>query len=348
MRLLFVLVSFSVACSAGAQEALIRGRVVDATTGQSLPGVNVFIDQTLRGTATDHDGFFQLNNMPAGLYKLVASMVGYTIETVQLEITPENARYTTNFLLTPHVVEMGAINIEDRHDRRWRRDYRRFQRLFLGVSSNARTTSIKNRFVLNFNTEDHVFFAHASEPLEIENRALGYRITFVLRDFRMDYKRNLLHMQGPFYFTELEPQSSKELDRWQENRKQTFQGSLQHLLRSLIRNNHYIKGYLVRLDDRKNAPYSEEEASLKSIEGLSVIEPKERGYLYRISFPHYLYVEYKDQPSWVEMNRIEATLHHSGYVYSSGYAHGALTVHGALSKRRVSDLLPRNYYLEEN
>ena len=347
-RLFIILTFFCVVYPVEAQEAILSGRVVDATSNQPLPGVNVFIDQTLHGAATDRDGFFQIERLPVGSYKLVASMVGYVIETISVEVTPHTALYTIDFKLTPEVMELDEIQVEDRHARSWRRDFRRFERLFLGTSTNARSTRIENRFVIDFDTRDQVFIAHASEPLEIENRALGYRIRFVLTDFRMDYATNLLHMQGPFYFTELEPRSPREAARWRENRAQTFRGSLQHLLRSLIRNNHYTQGYTVQLDDRKNAPYSEEPAYLKSIEGLSVIEKTERAYLYRISFPDYLYVEYREEPSWLEMNRTEAKLHISGYVYSPAFAQGALTVYGALSKRRIADLLPRDYVVGEN
>ena len=270
-------------------------------------------------------------------------MVGFATETVQIEVTPDSTQYKVVFHLSPEVYEMGAIEVKDRHARRWRRDFKRFRRLFLGTASNARSTRIENRFNLDFETRNRVFTARASAPLSIENRALGYRITFVLTDFRMNYETDLLHMQGPFYFTELEPRSQKEADRWRRNREQTFRGSLQHLLRHLIENNYYVQGYTVHIDDRENAPYSEEEAHLKSIEGRSVIDETNRTNLYRISFPDYLYVEYHEASSWIQMNRPEATLHISGYVYSPAYAQGALTVYGALSKRRVADLLPRDY-----
>lgn len=329
-----------------AQGVLLEGRVIDASTNQSLPGAHVFLDQTLRGTSTDREGYFQMHRLPAGSYKVVASILGYSMETVSLEVVPEDTLYTIDFKLTPRVVELAEVNVEDRRPRGWKRDFIRFNRLFLGSSSNGRRSEIKNRYSLDFETKDNVFKAGASEPLEIENRSLGYRITFILTDFRMDQNTDLLHMQGPFYFTELESKSQKEADRWRENRAKTFRGSLQHILRSLITNNYTIQGYNIRIDDRENAPYSDEAVYLRSIEGLSIVEPTNREYLYRISFSDYLYVEYENEPSWIEMNRDEAKLHASGYVYAPAYERGALTVHGALSTRRVADLLPRDFNME--
>ena len=268
------------------------------------------------------------------------------METVSLEVIPEDTLYTIDFKLAPRVVELAEVSVEDRRPRGWKRDFIRFNRLFLGASSNGRRAEIKNRYALDFETADNVFKARASEPLEIENRSLGYRITFILTDFRMDQNTDLLHMQGPFYFTELEPTSQNEADRWRANREKTYKGSLQHILRSLISNNHVIQGYNILIDDRENAPHSDEAVYLRSIEGLSIVEPTERDYLYRISFSDYLYIEYENELSWVEMNREEAKIHTSGYVYAPFYEQGALTVHGALSARRVADLLPRDYNLD--
>jgi hypothetical protein len=57
------------------------------------------------------------------------------------------------------------------------------------------------------------------------------------------------------------------------------------------------------------------------------------------SFGDYLYVIYRDEKSWIELNVLEAVLHESGYVYTTPGEVSALTVHGALARRRVADLL---------
>lgn len=55
----------------------LRGVVVDAKTGQSLAGANVFIKGTNFGAAADKDGRFFFNFDAAQNFTLVASFMGY-------------------------------------------------------------------------------------------------------------------------------------------------------------------------------------------------------------------------------------------------------------------------------
>ncbi|WP_421775063.1 TonB-dependent receptor [Gracilimonas sp.] len=71
-----------------AQTGKITGFVTD-TNGEPLPGVNVVIEGTTQGTATQPDGYYQILNVKPGTYSLRASFVGFTpvvIEEVEVNI----------------------------------------------------------------------------------------------------------------------------------------------------------------------------------------------------------------------------------------------------------------------
>ncbi len=55
----------------------LTGTVTDAKTGEKLLGTDVVLLKTQKGTYTDEQGFFELNNIPKGTYKLSVSYVGY-------------------------------------------------------------------------------------------------------------------------------------------------------------------------------------------------------------------------------------------------------------------------------
>ena len=59
----------------------IAGVITDAATGESLPAVNVVIEGTTLGGATDNEGHYFIINIPPGTYSLQASMVGYAVES---------------------------------------------------------------------------------------------------------------------------------------------------------------------------------------------------------------------------------------------------------------------------
>jgi len=59
----------------------IAGVIKDVASGDPLPAVNVVIEGTTMGGATDNEGYFFIINIPPGTYTLQASMVGYTVES---------------------------------------------------------------------------------------------------------------------------------------------------------------------------------------------------------------------------------------------------------------------------
>jgi hypothetical protein len=69
--------------SAAAVTGKIQGVVVDAKTGEKLPGVNVIITGTNYGSATDINGEYFILQVPPGEYTVRFSMIGYQNMVVQ-------------------------------------------------------------------------------------------------------------------------------------------------------------------------------------------------------------------------------------------------------------------------
>jgi len=82
---------------------IIKGQVVDQTTGESLVGANIMIVNTSIGNAADLDGNFVLRLVPVGTWTLKVSYVGY--RSVTLEVTvANNATVDQNFRLMPQII----------------------------------------------------------------------------------------------------------------------------------------------------------------------------------------------------------------------------------------------------
>ncbi len=84
----------------------MTGVIIDQSTGEPLPGVNVILEGTMLGASTDIDGYFVVLNIPVGVYSIRASYIGY--KEVMIENVRVSAGITTemNFTLEPTTLEL--------------------------------------------------------------------------------------------------------------------------------------------------------------------------------------------------------------------------------------------------
>ncbi len=78
-----VLVFLFMTSQSYAQTGKISGRIIDAETGEPLPGVNVMLVDTDMGAATGQEGYYNIINVPPGQYHIRASFIGYSTVTVR-------------------------------------------------------------------------------------------------------------------------------------------------------------------------------------------------------------------------------------------------------------------------
>ena len=96
-----------------AQTGNIKGFVYDKSTGEACLYANVYIENTNLGAATDFNGFFNINKVPAGQYNLIISYVGY--DTLRTEIVMKKGQIVSqNFYLSPAsvILEEAIVSAE--------------------------------------------------------------------------------------------------------------------------------------------------------------------------------------------------------------------------------------------
>ena len=55
----------------------IKGKIIDSNNGEPLVGANVILDNTMKGSASDIKGNFNINNVETGTYTIKVSYIGY-------------------------------------------------------------------------------------------------------------------------------------------------------------------------------------------------------------------------------------------------------------------------------
>lgn len=84
------------------------GTVSDFATGETLPGVNVYIKTLGIGASTDADGNFRLIGIPAGEWDVVVSYTGYEAEIRRISI-PEGEQRSAKFHLREGIYEFSTV-----------------------------------------------------------------------------------------------------------------------------------------------------------------------------------------------------------------------------------------------
>ncbi|MDX1548114.1 MAG: carboxypeptidase-like regulatory domain-containing protein [Rhodothermales bacterium] len=373
--MLLGLMAWSAPAASAQAHRLVEGRVVAADTGSPLADVNVFLAHTLTGTTTRADGGFSLGPLPAGEpFTVVASHLGYALFVHELDPAgPDTVRLDVR--LPPIVVSLDEVVIaadrggpalrriaRSEEPSEWLFHMRQFLRLFLGETPNATHCTLLNPDVLVFGVSEdgRVLVAEASAPLEIENKALGYRITYHLIEFRNDAET--LRYRGLPRFETLEPRNRREARRWERRRRDAYEGSPRHFLAALLSGGMETAerdGFEIRLALR-----FEYDALESRPAGTDAVRLRPDGTYHRLVTAAPLHVIYwpdagpqhsatlpgggaptpaADYTSWLVLPHGAADVLSTGH-FLDPYA---VTMYGQWGRSRVADDLPRDYRPDE-
>jgi len=348
----------------------ITGIVTDASTGKPLHSVNVFLANTTLGCATDENGLYVIAKVPLGNYDLIASMMGYELKEESIRLTESTDR-VFNVKLRPKILMGEEITIVVSRPHEWKKNLKKFEGIFLGTSENASQCEILNPEVIDFKSDDTrgIFRASTNQPLQLENRALGYRIDFTLRDFTF-YQNGSVNFLGRARYEPLFPKDEREEKKWIENRLEAYHGSLRHFLVAAISNHLWEEGFLAY--NVSALPGSSEEIFFGKAKVEHFISAGAFPFERTLIFPHYLKVIYTkesvsreyiwynigktsglsqgsgaqgkggeatEQTSWLEINLKPVTINISGHVYNPY----SITTYGYWAWERVAEQLPLDY-----
>ena len=88
--------------------ARISGKVTDSSTGEPLFGANLVLEGTSIGSATNAEGNYLIQDVPAGAYTLKISYIGYESKTFQIALK-ENEHLEENIQLDAVAVATGEV-----------------------------------------------------------------------------------------------------------------------------------------------------------------------------------------------------------------------------------------------
>lgn len=317
----------------------LKGTVLDAKTKQPLETVSVYFDNTTIGTTTNAKGEFSIDYNSATQSTLVISFLGYEKQYIS------DYRDIKNIVveLKESVEQLGevVINADDGLTRKQK--LRIFRKQFLGTSKYGRNCKILNEddLILRYNKKKRELTVSAISPLEIENEALEYHVTYELMEFEVVFNyvelfRNDFSVFSTYYSgTSFYRDKSKEGDKSViKQRRKVYEGSIQHFMRAIYNGN--LKSEKYKIFKRG--------FGVKEAAHIFVTDTDSIGFK-KVKLSGKLSVQYKGKVQSDLMPKTEAF-----YIdeYGNFLPVRALFFNGAMGSMRVGDTLPLDYGISEN
>ena len=234
----------------GSAQFNVNGVVLDSTTREPLNAASVFCQNTTLGTTTNKQGEFALQ-LRSGGYDLIFTYTGYKTQTIR--ITGETSRF--EILMIKEDKSLGEVVITSSNEVKdgWEKYGSFFLDHFIGSTPNAAKCELKNPEALKFYflKRSNKLRVLATEPLQIENRALGYNIRYQLDSFIYYYNKNINSYRGYCLYTEMEGNDSLK-KVWTSNRRNAYFGSRLQFMRSYYDSTLVEDGWTLGLMDEKD------------------------------------------------------------------------------------------------
>ena len=82
--------------------------IVTNTYGKPLPNVNITLQGTPYGTATDYSGYYRIENIPDGSHVINASIIGYKKSSRKIDLREKT---TVNFILSKSIIQLSEVTV---------------------------------------------------------------------------------------------------------------------------------------------------------------------------------------------------------------------------------------------
>jgi len=216
--------------------------VVQDKKGETLPGAGIYLSGYTTATVTNNDGQFNLAKLKPGSYEVVVQMMGYLPYGKSVVIADQSV--DIKIILQENTVQLREVVITADPNRP--KNLQLFKEFFIGRTPNSEKCKILNPDVLyiKYDGDHQILSVTSNEFLVVENKALGYRLKYMLNLFEYNYNTRIVYFSGLPVFEDLKGSGNKRTT-WLKNREIAYAGSPQHFFQSLYRNKVEEEGFII-------------------------------------------------------------------------------------------------------
>jgi hypothetical protein len=318
---------FLIAFISASYGQIIRGTVIDNKTKEALFSASVYINGSSVGTLTDQDGNFKLDISRYRSMPITVSAIGYYSGTFK----DFSSGRPLLIYLNPKTFELDEVVVKARsHPLERRENLTTFRSEFLGTTSNSLQCKIMNEDDIRFkySADKDTLKAFTSKPLLIENKALGYKLTYFLDKFEYYPQSKSFYYCGNIIFHEDSTLDASKKQLIEKKRRFTYLGSRMHFFRSLWIDDLNANGFTVRNTAEETIGYNKIVYKQNS-------RSKYLSYHTNLSIAYYS----KQPTSFILLKKDKVYFDATGYFDPS-----LISWEGEMAKQRIADLLPFEYH----
>lgn len=297
--LVFLLIVYTSFPSSAQNSFSITGIVKDQK--ESLPGAGVYLSGYKVSTVADAEGKFKINNLRPGNYDLMVQMVGYLPYSKNVIISDKSVQVELTLKESTTVLNEVVI----RADPNRAKYIKQFKEFFIGTTPNAAQCKILNPQVLNidYDVTKSTLTIKTSEFLIVENRALGYRLKYMLDNFEYNSRTRIIYFSGHPFFEELKASGAK-LKKYIDKRETAYYGSSQHFFRSLyagkVNEQGFILNRMIKIPNPNRYPDSIIHKNLVRLKTPPKSTVISKGNMLRDSAMIAFWIKQQDMPQYVD------------------------------------------------
>lgn len=106
----FILVLMIIMLPINIFASTIKGKITDKTTGENLAGVNVIVEGSSIGSASDVDGNYTIFHVPEGTHNLIFSYIGYEKRSLEVQVGHDEV-LIQDMELTSKAIAIGNVTV---------------------------------------------------------------------------------------------------------------------------------------------------------------------------------------------------------------------------------------------
>lgn len=242
LRSVFFFILFLFALQVSAQSLFtISGQVKDKQGG-TLPGAGIYLSGYTKATVSNNDGRFTLPALKPGSYEVVIQMMGFLPYSKSIIIDNQHVSFTAT--LAENTIQLREVTIKADPDRV--KNLQLFLDFFIGKTPNSEKCKLLNPQILfiEHDRKARILRVSTNDFLVVENKALGYRLKYMLNLFEYDFHTRIVYFSGLPVFEDLKGSGSRR-KKWLQARETAYYGSPQHFFRSLYVHKIQQEGYIL-------------------------------------------------------------------------------------------------------